>query len=399
MKLPKHYSLVPPDEILTRLESMGRSLAGVCPAALISWPADLFYYSGSNQAGYLLLSPEADPVFLVRRSPERAEAETPVPVLPLNGLNGLAGLIRDHLGFNPDGLGLALDVTPHREATHLAGLLGRAEPVDISGLIMTQRSIKSDWEIGQMAKAGRLHARLMAAIPEMFHPGMTEVALAGAVTGLFMSLGGQAYMRTRRPTGEMYPWHLVAGDRTLLTSRVEAPFGGLGTSPSFPQGSSNQPIAPGEMILVDYGCCWDGYMVDVTRMFCSGPPPERGLAAYRALEEIENWILERLMPGANGREIYEGSLKLADKLGFGTEFLGQGRSAITFVGHGVGLEFGEPPYLAVGRNDIVAKGQTLALELKMVLPGLGSVGLENTVAVTETGPVKLSTADEAFIVI
>lgn len=389
---PDYYLTVPETEIKARLAGLTPLLADT--PALFSWPSDLFYLTGSNQIGYLLLVPGRDPLFLVRRSVERATHETPLEVAPLGGFKDLGRRVLDRIGGPPPRLGLTMDTLPVREALGLAASLGDPELVDISPTLLEYRSVKSNWEMTQMARAGEIGRESYARLPELFRPGMTETGLAGALGGLMMELGGQAYMRTRSVNGEMYQYHLVAGKNTLIPGRYEAPFGGLGLTASFPQGPSLAPINPNEPVVVDFGTCFFGYEVDVTRMFCWGRLPGWAVAAYEALVEIERLLLTGLVPGANGRELYESAKARAVELGFETEFLGQGPSEIFFVGHGVGLEISEPPYLARGRDEFLKADQTLALELKMVCPGLGSVGLENTIAVTPQGGRKLSTADE-----
>ncbi|MCJ7808672.1 MAG: M24 family metallopeptidase, partial [Desulfobulbaceae bacterium] len=68
-----------------------------------------------------------------------------------------------------------------------------------------------------------------------------------------------------------------------------------------------------------------------------------------------------------------------------------------FVGHGLGLEISEPPYLAPGNDKPLQDGMTVALELKMVFPDRGAVGLENTLYIGGDGPVNLTPVDEGFI--
>ena len=395
MFFPEHYELVPGREVSSRLERLAAGLEA--EAALVSWPADLFYLSGSNQFGYLLIPNDKEPLFLVRRDPERAAAESPLRVAALDGFWDLGSMVRDHLGRLPRSLALALDTTPAREAKALAVQMAEPEIKDLGPLLLELRALKSEWEIERLEQAGRIGAQAYARLPALFRPGMTELELAGTVTACLMKLGSQVYTRTRSSVGEMYPYHLTSGKNGLRRSRVEAPFGGLGQSPSFPQGPSLEPIGPGEPILVDFASCWQGYIVDVTRMFSWGPPPKQALEAYQALVTIEADLMEQLKDGAQGEAVFDRTVALARELGFGREFLGQGRSANTFVAHGVGLEISEPPYVAKARTEILRTGQTLALELKMVLPGLGAVGLEDTVVVTDSGARSLTPHDRRFI--
>ncbi len=69
-----------------------------------------------------------------------------------------------------------------------------------------------------------------------------------------------------------------------------------------------------------------------------------------------------------------------------------------FVAHGVGLEIDEFPFPAQGHTYPLQEGMTLAPELKIILEK-GAVGFENTVAITKHGLEKLTTADEAFIIV
>jgi Xaa-Pro dipeptidase len=68
-----------------------------------------------------------------------------------------------------------------------------------------------------------------------------------------------------------------------------------------------------------------------------------------------------------------------------------------FIGHGIGLEIGDFPFIAQGHPYPLEQGMTFALEPKMVFPGKGSVGIENTFAVTQDGVEKLTSADERLI--
>jgi Xaa-Pro dipeptidase len=79
------------------------------------------------------------------------------------------------------------------------------------------------------------------------------------------------------------------------------------------------------------------------------------------------------------------TLKLAEKLGYRDSYLGPPGLQTRFIGHGIGLELNEFPFLAQGQAYPLEEGMTFAVEPKIVFPGEGSVGLENTVVVTRDG--------------
>jgi Xaa-Pro aminopeptidase len=65
--------------------------------------------------------------------------------------------------------------------------------------------------------------------------------------------------------------------------------------------------------------------------------------------------------------------------------MGVGKERIRFVGHGVGLELDEFPFLNAGQTMLLQEGMVIALEPKVVFPGKGVVGIENTHVVTRDG--------------
>jgi len=79
------------------------------------------------------------------------------------------------------------------------------------------------------------------------------------------------------------------------------------------------------------------------------------------------------------------TIRVAEKLGYRDGYLGPPGLQTRFVGHGIGLELNEFPFLAQGQAYPLEEGMTFAVEPKIVFPGEGSVGIENTVLVTRSG--------------
>jgi len=104
-------------------------------------------------------------------------------------------------------------------------------------------------------------------------------------------------------------------------------------------------------------------------------------------------------PSATGGELYDLAVGLATELGYGEHFMGHGDERIRFVGHGVGLELDEYPFLARGQDMPLEKGMVIALEPKLIYPDLGVVGIENTHLVTEDGLEPLTISEEDIIIV
>lgn len=395
---PEFHETTPPGEIRDRTARMQAGLRNLgLDGLLIVHNVDLFYFAGTMQAAHLFIPADGPPLLMVRRDLDRARAESPLAdVVGLSSLRDLPIRVRDRLGFAPRRLGLELDVMPVATFRTYETLWPTAELVDASPAVMNLRAVKSDYEVGWMRRAGDLARRVYARVPDLLRPGMTEIELAGLITAEAYAGGHQNYLRTRAFNQELYTWHVISGESGGVVSSIDAPFGGYGLSPAFPVGASLRTIRAGEPVLLDFGLCLNGYQVDLTRMFSIGPTAERLREAYCALQEIEAVLAGRLRPGATGDELYRLAVELGDRLGFGEAFLGPGDKKARFVGHGVGLEITDPPLLAPGRTTPLKAGMTAALELKMVFPGLGAVGLENTFLIRDGEPENLTPADGEF---
>jgi Xaa-Pro dipeptidase len=168
-------------------------------------------------------------------------------------------------------------------------------------------------------------------------------------------------------------------------SQSDSPMGGLGLSPAFPVGASRKTMKAREPILVDFGICCQGYQTDETRMFSIGKMPQKFVDSYNACREIHDAVLSETRPGADCEGLFLKTLDLAKELGYEGSYLGPPGLQTKFIAHGIGLELNEYPFIAQGQSYPLEEGMTFALEPKIVFPGEGSVGLENTVVVTSEG--------------
>ena len=117
------------------------------------------------------------------------------------------------------------------------------------------------------------------------------------------------------------------------------------------------------------------------------PELEQAFATARA---IQDYLVANLKPGAICEELFFKAAAMAETAGIAQNFMGAPGENARFVGHGVGLELDEFPVLAQGFKVPLQSGQTIAIEPKFVLPGLGVIGIENTYNVSERGGEKLT---------
>lgn len=381
------FVYTPGEEIQARLERLKRGMiVQDMEAVLIVQKMDYYYFSGTAQDALLLVPCEGKPLLMVRRELDRARLESPLEsVVGLNSVRDLPSLFQDHLGWRPKVLGIELDVLPARDYLRYRDLFEGIHLADSSKLVTDIRKIKSPFELEFMKKAGEMGRQVYHEGRELLREGMTEIEFGGLMEAAAKRYGHEGLLRVRAVNYEAYTWHVLSGPTGGIVSQSDSPMGGLGLSPAFPVGASFRAMKAHEPILVDFGTCYHGYMADETRMFSIGEMPRKFMDAYKACVEIHDSVLAATRPGSDCETLFLNTIKLAKKLGYKDSYLGPPGLQTRFIGHGIGLELAEFPYLAERHSYPLEEGMTFALEPKIVFPGEGAVGIENTVVVTSNG--------------
>jgi len=384
----------PIEECTRRLDRLRQTLAErQLDAALLVWATDVFYFSGTRQNAALWVPRQGEPLLLVRKSFARARAESPLgavrPFPPSRELPGALGPAR-RVGFTPDVATAAV------ERFWLRALPG-AELVDLSGAIREQRSVKSAWERERMRATAELLCGVFREIPAFLRPGMREVDLAAELEMRMRRAGNEGSPRMRAFNQEFFMGLAVAGGSATAPSYFDGPVTGRGLSASSPIGASVEEIPRDVPVLLDYTAIRDGYITDMTRIAVCGRLRPELSRAYAVACAISDEVAAGLRPGAVPSQLWERAQARAAAEGLGGVFMGPPGEQAGFIGHGVGLELDELPVLAPGFDAPLQLGQTIAIEPKFVLPGLGAVGIENTWAVGERGGERITALGDELI--
>ena len=386
------YRLVPSSEVRSRVRRLQESLqAEEIEASLWVQKIDIFYLTGTLQRSYLFVPAEGEPIHLIKKDFKRGARESGIPLkVPIRSRKEIPAVIRESYGKLPATLGLEADVLPVQEWRFMESLFEGSQLVDAAPLLLGLRSVKSPYEIEMMARAGRVGQQVYAYGRKILREGMTEIAFAGEMMAKAFALGHEGLLRMRSLNDESYCWHILSGASGGIVSYINAPMGGLGLSPAFPVGASRKPIHRHEPIMVDFGICLGGYQIDETRMFCVGPLPRRYRDLYLSIVRIHHAILGSARPGMRGKDLFEVGLEVAEQEGISDMYLGPPGNKVSFVGHGIGLEINDPPFIAKRDETPLKEGMTFALEPKLVLEGEAAIGIEDTVVVTKEGVRRLT---------
>jgi Xaa-Pro aminopeptidase len=242
-----------------------------------------------------------------------------------------------------------------------------AELVPTGGVVEELRRVKDAGEIERMAEAARVADNALAAVLPLLGQGVTEREVA---------LGLDYEMRRLGADGSSF--------ETIVAS------GPNGAKPH--ARPTDRRIAPGELVVIDFGAIVDGYCSDMTRTFCVGEPGEDvGLRMAAVVKESQREGVAAVKAGVRGREVDEVCRAVIADAGWADAF-------IHGTGHGVGLEIHEAPRVASTSEDVLAPGHVVTVEPGVYLAEHGGVRIEDTVVVTDDGCIVLTNAPKELLV-
>jgi Xaa-Pro dipeptidase len=157
----------------------------------------------------------------------------------------------------------------------------------------------------------------------------------------------------------------------------------FGPDAAFPHGTAKpKALARGDVVLVDGGCRVHGYESDVTRTAVFGAPPtDRQRRIWDLVRKAQKAAFEAARPGVECQAVDAAARKVIDDSGFGP-----GYARFTHrLGHGIGLDGHEWPYMVRGNTTKLAPGMTFTDEPGIYIPGELGIRHEDTLAVTGSG--------------
>jgi Xaa-Pro dipeptidase len=306
--------LIPASELNNRTARLQARLAvaGDAEAIFILHAADLFYFAGTVQDAWLVIGRSGPPLLLVRRSLERARAESTLEcILPLETPREIPTLLASHGLGGLRRVGLEFDVLPVEQYVRMGRLFPTTQFVDASQVVREVRMVKSAYEVGCIRRAAAIQDWMAKKLCEVLKPGMTELELAAEVEAEARRRGHQGIIRTRRFNLDCFYGHLLSGENGAVPSFLDAPTGGTGLSTAFGNGPGTRRIQPHEPVMLDYAGAVAGYHSDQTRLFSLGALSEDLVKGYQACLMIQEEVMAALRPGVKVSDIFSRAARLA----------------------------------------------------------------------------------------
>ncbi len=364
--------IIDASEYTRRRERLGELLARRGLDALFVPPgSDLEYLTGierdlptfgniSYAHGWVtgaFLAPGREPVYVLPRMFVRfhLDGEAPPGTLVVeddgDGRAAFAKAVRE-IG-SPDRIAIGQRAWAET-AIELLALVPDAELSEGSSLVNELRRVKSGAELGLMAQACRIARETMDVVHPGVVPGVSMVDLVEAV---------EHELRARGSRGPSFPTHIFTwGERRLDSDGTGA----------------HEGLREGEVVLFDFGAVWHGYCSDFGRTVPCGEPPAEYEDAQRVLLEAQEAGRDAARPGALACDVNAACRAPIEEAGYGDGFRHR-------MGHGIGLDVHEHPFLSVEDETPLEAGMTFTDEPSILVDGRFGVRVEDVIEVTAAG--------------
>ncbi len=230
------------------------------------------------------------------------------------------------------------------------------------------RICKDESEAQAMRQAVRIAQQALQATLPIIKPGLTERQIASELTFNLLRAGSDSE----------FPF---------------APIVSGGPNSANPHASpSDRALQTGDLLVIDWGAIYNGYISDLTRTFAIGPVDEEYRRIARIVQEANTAGRMAGRPGVPAEAVDQAARAVIEKAGYGAAFFHR-------TGHGIGMEGHEPPYMRAGNTQILQPGMAYTVEPGIYLVGRNGVRIEDDMLVTEDGVETLSDLPRELIML
>lgn len=257
-----------------------------------------------------------------------------------------------------------MNVTPtlYRE---LQKRLPDAEIIDGYPILREIRAVKTSEELERLERSAEITEKACKNAMECIHEGVTELEIR------------HVFLRTIAEEGAVPLIVCIgAGSHSGFTNAQ----------------ATDYRVKKGDFIRFDIGCIYKYYNSDTARIAVLGEPNEKQRAYYQAIKAGEDRALDLVRPGVRASEIFEEAVKRVREAGIP-------HYRRNHVGHGIGIECYDPPFLSPTSDHILEEGMVVNIETPYYELGFGGVQVEDTIVVTENGYRLLTKANRDLFVL
>jgi len=271
--------------------------------------------------------------------------------------NIAAAALVDH-GIRTGRLGVE-ETAPFTFFDHLRGVAPGFECVSADAVTIACRGRKSPHELELMRLACEATFDVFRAVFASLKQGMSQEDVGKLVEAGFSKMG-------------------LHGGALVL----------LGASAALPHGTVQpQKLKEGDVVLIDGGTAVDSYQSDVTRTGIFGKPSEKVARVYEIVRKAQDAALDAARSARLSGTVDDAARKVITDAGYGPDY----KFFTHRLGHGIGLDGHEHPYLVRGSKTVLEAGMTFSNEPGIYIPGEFGLRCEDDMVITAGGPAQILT--------
>ena len=316
-------------------------------ALLVTKPEHIFYLTNFDGEGFVIVTKKETILVTDQRYWLLAKSVRKSGVKLLDRKAGWAEVLNKSLGkineiyFEEDHLTIS-------GLERWKNILKKKKWSKNKGMINQLRYFKSEDELDNLRMAAKLGDKVLSIAKKLLKPGVKEITVANAIRS--------------------YANDLADG----ISFDPIVAFGENSASPHHHSGEKK--LKKNDVILIDQGVKYAGYMSDMTRCFFIGSGIPKIVEKYKLLLDVQKAGVQMVRPGVIISDLSTASRAM----------LGKDKKYFTHsLGHGVGLEIHEAPGVSTRSSDVLEEDMVITIEPGLYYPKLGGLRIEDTVIVKD----------------
>ncbi|MBV6396082.1 MAG: putative peptidase [Anaerolineales bacterium] len=239
---------------------------------------------------------------------------------------------------------------------------------DASSALAQLRLCKDPAEVGKMRRAVQIAQSALEATLPHIKIGMTEKELSNRLVMQLLDHGSEPEM----------PFSPIVSSGPNSANPHATP--------------SERRLQRGDLLVVDWGAAFEGYISDLTRTFAVGDVDDECKKIHATVQEANAAGRAAAGPGVPCANVDQAARNVIEKAGYGKFFTHR-------TGHGIGMEGHEEPYMRGDNLQLLEPGMTFTVEPGIYLPDRNGVRIEDNIVITENGAESLSDMPRALRVV
>ena len=333
---------------------------------IISNPINIEYITGVYAEGTLIIN-DKDNIFITDARYIEDVNSTIIISDEINVRDQANISENEYISFfaNCPRVGIEENYISYSKYQNLVRIYRLKEAVETNNLIEKMRTIKDDNEIAKIRRACEITDNCFTHLLEYIKVGMTERQIAFEIEKYFIENGAN---------GLAFDTIVASGENSSKPHAVP----------------TNRKIQSGDNITIDFGAKYKGYCSDMTRIIFVGSVSDEVRNLYNFILEGQLRATNKIKDGVDGKSVARGVQ---------IEYNARNFELIHALGHGVGLEVHELPYLSYRSSQILKENMVVTNEPGIYIPEKIGIRIEDTILVNKLESEVLTKSSKELIVI